>query len=446
MSGGPRRHPVEELVLSMIRPTPTQLYILGRFYSWIRGTLSSCLEAKGLDAVIRLVGSAAKGTLLRDKTEIDVFVLFRDVDDRWINEHAEPLLRGCLRGKMPVIVRYSQHPYVTVALEGLEADIVPAVLVEKPRRKGLGVERTPFHTDYVLARLPEEKKDDVRLLKSFLKGTGIYGAEAHIAGFSGYLAELLVITYGGFREVLEAASTWQPPVYIDPEGVGDPEGLRRKYPDSPIIVVDPVDPERNAAAAVSVKSLATMITASRLYLRTPSIDFFHVAPQRPGPEAHGKSLAVTFTGNYIDVPPEVVGAKAARAARLLANELSRAGFPVATYGWESDETRTITLWALLESDELPPYETVRGPEAWARPDRALRFIEVRSRRGEPAWIGDDGRIYAMRKRRHTRASRLAEEWAEKVGLRVLDADSYNVEVRECPGGERCAPGPGWLRA
>jgi len=441
----PVRHPVEERVLELVRPTRIQLALLGRLYRWIEATLRGCLEARGLEAEVRLVGSAAKGTLLRDKTEIDVFVLFRGVDDEWINREAEPLLTGCLGRRVPLILRYSQHPYVTVSISGLEADVVPALYVDRPRRKGLGVERTPFHTDYVLSRLPPEKRDDVRLLKSFLKGIGVYGAEAHVAGFSGYLSELLVIAYGGFREVLEAASSWRPPVYVDPEGLGDREALERKYPDSPVIVVDPVDPERNAAAAVSTRSLATFITAARLYLEKPTIEFFHVSPPRRGPQATGKLLKVEFTGDYLEKPPETVGSKAARAARLLASELLRHGFPAAYYSWETDEAHLVTIMVLLEDDTLPPYEHVRGPEAWDRAERTRRFLQARTSRGEPVWIGDDGRLHALRRRRYTDAKALATDWAESVGARILEARSFRVEKESCPGGEACAPGPAWLR-
>jgi tRNA nucleotidyltransferase (CCA-adding enzyme) len=37
-----------------------------------------------------------------------------------------------------------------------------------------------------------------------MKGTGVYGAEAKVEGFSGYLTELLVINYGSFPKALEA--------------------------------------------------------------------------------------------------------------------------------------------------------------------------------------------------------------------------------------------------
>jgi tRNA nucleotidyltransferase (CCA-adding enzyme) len=114
---------------------------------------------------------------------------------------------------------------MTLVMSGLEADIVPSTEVGDPSKSGekLSVERTPLHTRYVKSRLSECMKDDVRLLKSFFKSIGVYGAESHVGGFSGYVCELLVIRYGSFRKVLEAISRWGPGVYVDVEGKEDRE-------------------------------------------------------------------------------------------------------------------------------------------------------------------------------------------------------------------------------
>ncbi len=444
----PPRSSLEEEVLESLRPTRIQLGLLWSLFAWIQGVLVECLEARGLEAVIEPAGSFAKGTLLRDKAEIDVFVLFRGVDDYWIRREAESILRECLAPRVPLIVKYSQHPYVTVEVMGLEADIVPAILVDKPRRRGLGVERTPFHTRYVLSRLTPCQRDEVRLLKSFLKGLGVYGAEAHVRGFSGYLAELLVIAYGSFRGVLEEASRWRPPVYVDPEGSGDPQLLARKYPESPLIVVDPVDPERNAAAAVSIESLSTFITAARLYLEKPSKAFFHVFQAPPASPAPGVAVIAECHGDYASKPPEVVWSKARRAAETLYREARRAGFPVARYWFWTDEVGRVELGLLAESHELPEYEYVEGPAPWEDRGRPERFIEKRLARGEPVWISHTGRLAGMRRRKWTRLEDFALDWLVRVGRGILGAGECRVRVESCRRLRRgpCMATPPWLES
>jgi tRNA nucleotidyltransferase (CCA-adding enzyme) len=396
------RDPLEEQVLDAIRPSKIQLSLLNKLYNLIKSKLESCLPSRGLRGVVEAQGSFAKGTLLSDKWEIDVFVLFEGVDDEWINSTSLKIITECLKG-LPMVRRYAQHPYITVVLGGLEADIVPTIKLEKPRPKGMGVERTPFHTKYVKSRLDPCLADDVRLLKSFLKGIGAYGAETHVGGFSGYLAELLVLKYGGFKRTLEAAASWIPRVYIDLEGMGDRERLTRKYRDSPLIVVDPVDPERNAAAAVRLDKFALFILAARSYLRKPNKAFFHpftptmaaamsykVEPSRLG--------VILYRGQLYNYPPESVWGRLYRSARLLAGELERMGFHVARYWFHTDEASYGVVAVEVESPTLPPLQVSEGPYAWIA-ERADRFVSKRREEGTPVWIRDDGALVAWRPRR-----------------------------------------------
>jgi len=439
----PSRTPLEEEVLEHIRPTRAQVAVLSRFYEAIRGALGSCIA--GVEFRVEPVGSFAKGTLLRDKWEIDVFVLYRGVGDEWVTSEGARLIRECLGRRFPTVEKYSQHPYVTVKLMGLEADVVPALWLEKPRPRGLGVERTPFHTRYVLSRLTPCLREDVMLLKSLLKGVGVYGAETRIRGFSGYLAELLVIAHGGFRPLLEAASQWRPPVYVDPEGLGYRARLESRYPDSPIIVVDPVDPERNAAAAVSLESLATFILAARAYLEHPTRSFYHVFPPEssPPPPPRAALLRVECRGDYTAEPPENLWGKARRLAESLASQLRHAGFKPAMASFETDEATRVEITVLLESGELPEYEYVEGPEAWGPRERVLSFARARLARGEHVWVAPSGRLAGLRKRRWRRADDLARDWLP-IAEKALAARDCQASLEDCGVNGACEPTPGWL--
>ncbi len=433
---------IEEWVLERVRPTELQLKLLSRLYSLVRKPLERCeaLKGAGFEWRVSLQGSAAKGTLLSDKWEIDVFLLL-DSDKEWINEQGEDLLRSCLAG-LPHIVRYSEHPYLTVSLMGMQADVVPARLLIDAR-EARGVERTPFHTDYVKAKISADKQlaDEVRLLKSFLKGIGVYGAETHISGFSGYLAELLTITFGGFREVLKEASRWRPTVYIDPEGVGDESSLRRRYPESPMIVVDPVDPTRNAAAAVSRRSLAAFIAAAKMYLESPSRSFFHVA-QRPRRASRSlPGLAVLMRGRFYEYPPEAVWGRLKRIAESLSRSLSAMGFKILYHAYYTDEALRAAVYVGLEAVRLPSIEHLRGPLAWHRAERVVSFKAKRVSEGGWIWVGVEGVIEGARPRRVTSAYEAAQEI---VGRLALPPGTEKLEVYECPWPGGACGLPGWV--
>ena len=120
----------------------------------------------------------------------------------------------------------------------------------------------PFHTKYVSVRIAG-KEDDVLLLKQFMKGVHVYGSELRVGGFSGYLTELLVLCYGSFVAVLRAASSWRPGQRLDLEGHA---AVRH---DEPLIVVDPVDPRRNVAGALTLDKMLQFAGAARSFLAEP---------------------------------------------------------------------------------------------------------------------------------------------------------------------------------
>src|SRR5207247_7594350 len=93
--------------------------------------------------------------------------------------------------------------------------------------------------------------------------------------FSGYLCELPVLRYGTFRGGLEASLSWRPGIVLELD-----RAPARTFPE-PLTVVDPVDPNRNVASAVSVEQLATFVHAAREYLQNPSERFFFPRPLKP---------------------------------------------------------------------------------------------------------------------------------------------------------------------
>ncbi|AEM39336.1 CCA-adding enzyme [Pyrolobus fumarii 1A] len=397
------RSRVEEEVLNKIRPKPWELEKANRVWSFVRERLEDTLAAKGINAEVTLQGSVAKGTWLSGDLDIDVFVLF---DREWrakLNE-AKEIFREAFRD-LPVEERYAAHPYIRVLVEDVWVDVVPALRVRSGLEAETAVDRTPFHTKYILERLDDEKRDEVRLLKKFLKGIGVYGAEVAVQGFSGYLAELLIVAFGCFRNVLEKAARWKPPVVIDIEGHygGVVDAVLEKFRDSPLIVIDPVDPRRNVAAAVSVKSLAWFVLAAREYLRQPSIKFFEPPsyPSEPheilsvaGPRAW-KILVVRYDVNVRS--PDVGWGVARAAARRLVSLLEERGYYVIDRdAFYCEQGRYVLVAVEVLEHPLPQPLPHRGPEVWLE-ERASRFVQKSLERGDIGpWVDEKGVLWSLR--------------------------------------------------
>src|SRR3990172_8803254 len=262
---------VEERVLARIRPSADEEERLGKVVRGLTAEGEARPRSGGRGAPPILCGSVAKGTHLTEP-EIDLFVAFPADLPREDLEARGLALGEFLERRVHM---YAEHPYTHGYYGGVEVEIVPCYRIRDASQRMSAVDRTPLHVDYVLGQLKEGQGDEVRLLKAWAEGIGVYGAEAKVRGFSGYLCELLVLKHGTFHGVLDAARSWKPPIVIEL----DAKATRRF--EEPLVVVDPVDGNRNVASAVSAEQMATFAHAARAYLAKPSERFYFSRPLRP---------------------------------------------------------------------------------------------------------------------------------------------------------------------
>ncbi len=376
MSNSTQLDQVLREVLSKIKPTEEDELRIKQVLDVVLDRL------KGLDAQVH--GSFRKGTWLRGDADVDVFVFFpKEVGKEYLRTEALKMLTERLGG-LEVDMAYAEHPYLIVRVEGVEVDVVPGLRVESGEEAITAVDRTPFHTEYVLSHLTEEQKDEVRLLKRFLKGIGVYGAEIKVQGFSGYVCELLIIKYGSFINALMEARRWKNPVRVE---LVKP---KREF-DSPVVIPDPVDPRRNAAAAVSLKSLATFVVASHYFMKRPSIDFFF-----PPEVKEARMIGdVLVTKIYLEekAVEDVLWGQVYRSIDRIKNELKSKGYNVIDVQGYGD-AREVLIAVQLESRYVGKYKLNQGPSFYLT-GSVEDFVE----KNENVWIGEDGRLYSVKERK-----------------------------------------------
>ena len=381
-------------------------------------------EASKVDGIVdvTLEGSAAKNTWIKGREEADIFVHFDPRIER--KELEETVVRIGSRvvkrlGGKPMLM-YADHPYVEGVIDGVTIDIVACYRVEPPNWTS-ATDRTPYHTKYVLENLKPGQEDEVRLLKGFMLGCGVYGAEIKVKGFSGYLTELLTITYGTFLGVLENASKWKPPIILDPKGYYESkEEILELFKDSPLIVIDPVDKSRNVAAAVSRTKLFEFILASKLFLKKPSVRFFIQRVEKFKISdirklAKDRALLYTYFKLREEKPRDVIWGELKRSEEGIRRALERVGFQVYRSGSWTDEKKTCLMIFELDRLKLPKYALHRGPPIHLR--NAEEFVEKWSKEAVGPWVDGD-RLYVLRKREETDASKILKAEIEKGNVAI----------------------------
>ena len=238
----------------------------------------------GFDVTIapEVVGSAAKNTYLRE-ADIDLFLLFpTSVDEKKTSDICFTIGKEILD---EYIIKYASHPYLSGRFMGIGVDVVWAYKVSSGGAIISAVDRTPFHTRYVNEHLWGGQEDEVRFLKQFLKGVGLYSASLKVEGVSGYLTELLVLKFGSFPDTIRAIADWKMRTWL--HLAGEKEETSKgdgRFRDSALVFIDPVDGNRNVAAALSRDNYFRLISACKCFLVQPTIDFFiskappHISP------------------------------------------------------------------------------------------------------------------------------------------------------------------------
>ncbi len=424
--------PVEARVLKRILPTDDEEARLREVVHELKERLSERIAARGLDAKPILVGSVAKGVHLHEP-EIDMFVAFPPDLPREKLE-TEGIALGDILDR-PVRM-YAEHPYTRGWYKGFEVEVVPCYGITDATQRLSAVDRTPLHVDYVLGHLREDQATEVRLLKAWAVGIGVYGAEAKIRGFSGYLCELLVLKHGSFRGVLDAARSWRPRTKIEFE-----TPAARPFTE-PLVVVDPVDGNRNVASAVSAEQLATFVHAAREFLAKPSERFFFPRPLKPLPLAR-LNATLRRRGTHIAVisipapkiTEDVSYPQVRKAHKGILDLLHRNGF-TAVNSWSGIEGPEVLVILEFEVFRLPRVEVHDGPPVWVKnaEDFLRKWRKSKRRvagpyiRGE-RWVVEiwrEGVDAGARLRRDFRGLSLGRDLdrAAKRGLRIrVDAEA-----------------------
>ncbi len=385
--------------------------------------IENLARERGLPLQAMLVGSAARGTWLSGDHDLDIFLGVHPEDDLGAALDIARLVASDHEEK------YAEHAYVHARIDGFEVDLVPCYLVDDATHLKSAVDRTPFHTKYVSIRITG-REDDVLLLKQFMKGVNVYGSELKVGGFSGYLTELLVLFYGSFVAVLRAASSWRPGQLLDLEEHGS------ERHNEPLIVVDPVDPRRNVAGALTLDKMLQFTGAARSFLAEPKLDFFF-HPSQPSLSDEEVIAQVNARGTMPillefaapDVVEDVLYPQLRKAESSIKALFERNGFLLLRSDVSAYRDRAVMLFEMQVWKLSKACQRI-GPPAWEA-EHAARFLAAHPSPLSGPYIAN-GKIVVEEARQYTSARDLLASKIAKLSLgKHLCAsirEGYNIYV------------------
>lgn len=357
-----------DLILNDIKPTLEEKQHIDGVSTKVMSFLQKTCEDKAIDANVTLVGSVAKNTALKGKSDIDIFIAFPlNTPKQKLKEMGLELAHECcLKFDSEAQHHFASHPYVTTDIEGCEVDIVPCYAIEDGSQLKSAVDRTILHTRFVKANLTVSQEDEVLLLKRFMAMTGTYGSEFKVGGFAGYLCELLIIHYGDFENTLKQAINWKFGHSIDIKNYGTSCNFN-----DPLVVIDPTDENRNVAAALRLNKMAEFIQSARNYIFSDNKkDYFYPIKRNLNSETilnefskrNSDIIAVKF--NIPDMPLDTLHPQLKKTCEALERKLNSEEFNVFKADYWSDEIRTGVIVLEMVSSTLNDVEVNIGPKVF----------------------------------------------------------------------------------
>ncbi len=314
---------------------------------------------------VEIGGSTAKNTWLRGNHDADFFVKFNYKQHMSASDQlSDKLHKHLLKLKFRPTRVHGSRDYFQVEQQGYTFEIIPILNISSAKQAKNITDASPLHAKWVV-KFPQYS-DDIRLAKQFCKAQDIYGAESFIGGFSGYVLEILVIAHKGFLPLLRAATKWKPHAVIDyaKHHKNALLEVNKSKTFGPLIVIDPVEPGRNAAAAVSPESFTRFITAANQFLAKPSTSFFTIEKKDT------QSLRATFKKYgicFLDLTlkpgkRDVVGCRVTRLLHLLTQSFTKNTFVIKDHGYFWKDNKHATIYVVIDEKKLPlPTKILNGP-------------------------------------------------------------------------------------
>ncbi len=392
---------------------------------------------KKINATAILGGSGAKDTWLAGNKDADIFVLFDYKKYKEKSAVLGDLLEKELKKlKLKVDRLHGSRDYFQFKEKENIFEIIPVLKIKDKKEMINITDASPLHADWVKSNSDKRLKDDIRLSKKFCRAHGCYGAESYISGFSGYVLEILTIRYGGFVPLLKESLKWKDKDVVDIKKYYQNaaevfDKLNWSKVHSPLIVIDPVDKNRNAAAALSREKFYLFKKKAEEFLKAPSKQLFEKSEinlETVQKKAEGKPLVylkiTSFSGKE-----DVVGAKLLKAFEFLGKSLRE--FGVLESGWEFDKKDAAKFYFILREKEIAPIELRAGPP----PRIEIAVKEFRKKHKDV--FEKDGRLWAKVKREQHRLKEFMEaifkssflkDKIKKIKCTIANEERYNTKV------------------
>ncbi|MBN2152358.1 MAG: hypothetical protein JW839_12980 [Candidatus Lokiarchaeota archaeon] len=416
-------------VLERIRPTPAEIERIGKVTRRVSRAVTEALrdQAIVIDYIEPQGSTGLKQTQLAGDSDVDLFIglnpatidAYKDSAKKQVKERLKalftstikevlvPALSGTLNPQA-ITFSYAEHPYLTIVVDSVKFDIVFCLNLTSKyiEREDIvtAMDRTPLHSKFVRDMLTAAQKDDVRLLKAFLKAHHVYGDKAAPGpmGFIGYGVEILIHFFGNLENLaVNFGGLPSRPVDVFGRDAAELRNVKR-FANDYLIIIDPTDRNRNVGSSTDERCFRHAHHEIRAFLDHPGPEHFDMSPIPSTANDDPRLVAVVFH-NEKQVHYTIVRDKLYRLGNLARKELEAEPSGDARFGklafsvlLSKDESQAALAFH-AERPSIPSTYRLLGPAIHADKARVKAYLAKHT----DARLDDKGCYYTEKKRNLT---------------------------------------------
>lgn len=368
------------------------------------------LAKQGIVAKLFVGGSVGKGTCLPGIRDIDYFMRFdlKKYGEKDISAICEEVLSSIFKDLLRL---KGSRDYYQINLKEFEIEIIPVLYIRSIGQAKNLTDQSPFHVNWIKKKVKANKNLDfeMRLAKQFFRASSVYGAESWIGGFSGHVTEILIAQYGGFEKLLKAVVKWNEKTIIDVENVYKEKNVLESLDESktqgPLVVIDPIDKTRNAAAALSLEKFELLKERVVEFLKKPNKKYFEEVEITLADVKNmsGKSKAFIWKAPPEDRKLDVSGAKMVKYIEKIVRLFEENNFIVIDSGMYWNKRDDGLVWIFVDKKDLSKKQILKGPPTYGMQNHILAFKKKYARRKN--WR-EGYNYYAEVPRKYTKAEQI----------------------------------------
>ncbi len=369
-------------ILKDIKPGAQEAKRINDISAKIIGMIEKNAKEIGVNVEAVLGGSASRGTNMKGNHDLDFFIRFASEKD--IKDYYKLLIAKSFDNFRIV---HGTRDYFRGEFSGFKVEFVPSIKYDSPKKAVNSADISYFHINYLKKFFEKNPKlrDEVLLLKQFLKANDVYGAESARGGFSGYVCELLIIHFKGFYNMIEFFDSSAPKIIIDIEkhyrdSESAMKSLDKNKTSGPLVVVDPLLPLRNASSSVTYESFSKFLFTARLFLLNNNAKLFNIRGFKlPLAEERSKRRGTRLLSFKLKESDDfdILKAKVLRKMGIIESALKKEGFSVYSFGVTDDSFAFFELESLKVSSAKRHY----GPFVWAESRHFRDFMDKWNSKG-----------------------------------------------------------------